>query len=112
MHEFSLCLQIVKLVKAAVREKQKRITTVRLVIGELVAIDIESLIFWFPVVCQKNFLKGVALEITMEKALGQCRQCQQEFSLKHLYDACPGCRAYDIEVLAGKSFFVSNIEVM
>jgi Zn finger protein HypA/HybF involved in hydrogenase expression len=41
----------------------------------------------------------------------RCRQCGMEFSPDGMDWTCPGCEAYAGDVIAGREFYVDNIEI-
>jgi hydrogenase nickel incorporation protein HypA/HybF len=111
MHEFSLCEGIVKQVSIANNQRLDNVATINLTIGKLAGVDVESLLFWYPVVAKK-FNCSAILHVDEPDGLVVCNQCSNRFTLINFYDPCPKCGAFaDYEIVQGKELLVKSFEL-
>jgi hydrogenase nickel incorporation protein HypA/HybF len=89
----------------------RRVLAVVLEIGELSNIMPESLEFCFDACTRDTLLDGARLEIVRIPGRGRCASCAGEFPLKALYDPCPACGGYGVEIVAGEEMTVKELEV-
>ena len=112
MHEMSLAEGIVQLVEDAVRaEGCARVRAVWLEIGQLAAVEKESLCFCFDAVTRDTVLDGARLEIIETPGQGWCMKCEGNVAVTALYEACPVCGSYQIQVTGGDEMRVKELEV-
>lgn len=112
MHEMSLAESIRRIVDEA-REKNpfERVKTVVLALGELAAVEPESLRFCFDAVMKDGPAEGAELRIEQVPGQGWCRACASSMVLHALYEPCPACGAYGVEVTGGNRMQVLELEV-
>lgn len=96
---------------AAQQQGFTRVKTVWLEIGQLACVEQESLRFGFDVVTRGSIAEQARLEIIEAAGQGWCGKCAQNFPLTALYEACPECGSYDIEVTGGDGMRVKELEV-
>lgn len=111
MHEFSLCQSISRIIDEAIVDRDVKVRKVVLAIGDLAGVDVDSLLFWFPVACKDKIYADVLVEVAPVQADMRCLNCHQVSELKTLYDACPHCQSYEREIISGREMYVKNIEV-
>ena len=112
MHEMSLAEGIVQLVEDAVRaEGCARVRAVWLDIGQLAVVERESLRFCFDVVTRDTVAEGARLEIIETPGQGWCMKCEGNVKVAALYEACPVCGSYQIQVTGGDEMRVRELEV-
>lgn len=112
MHEFSLCEGIIKQVSRANAGVLDNVSQIKIEIGKLSGVDLESLVFWFPVVAEKLACGQVQLEVTEIEGSALCTKCNQQFFLTNLYDACPHCKTYgDYQILQGRELLVKSFSL-
>ncbi|WP_273120733.1 hydrogenase maturation nickel metallochaperone HypA [Ferrovum myxofaciens] len=112
MHEMSLAEGIVQLVEDVVRaEGCVRVQAVWLEIGQLAAVEKEALRFCFDVVTRDTVVKGARLEIIEMPGQGWCMKCEDNVAVTALYEACPVCGSYQIQVTGGDEMRVKELEV-
>jgi hydrogenase nickel incorporation protein HypA/HybF len=112
MHEMSLAESIVQLVEESVRADG--CTTVKgvwLEIGQLAAVEKEALRFCFDVVTRGSVAEGARLEIIETPGQGWCMKCEGNVPVTTLYDPCPRCGSYQIQVTGGNEMRVKELEV-
>ncbi|MCF6765678.1 hydrogenase maturation nickel metallochaperone HypA [Thiotrichales bacterium 19S3-7] len=111
MHEFSICQSIIQIVSNQLETESPKVEKIILTIGQLAAIDTESLKFWFPVAARNTKVDSAELDISISKGRAKCQTCKQKFDLEKLYQACTFCHSYDREVLSGMEMLVNKIQL-
>lgn len=112
MHEMSLAEGIRQIVEEAGRSRGfARVRTVVLEMGQLAAVEPESLRFCFDVVMEGGLGQGAALQIDWVRGCGWCPQCEASVDIAGLYDACPLCGGYRVRVTGGNEMRVKALEV-
>jgi hydrogenase nickel incorporation protein HypA/HybF len=112
MHEMSLAEGIVQLVEDAARaDGCTKVTAVWLEIGQLAAVEKESLRFCFDAVTHGSIAEGARLEIIVTPGQGWCMKCEGNVAVTALYDPCPVCGSYQIQVTGGSEMRVKEFEV-
>lgn len=112
MHEFSLCEGILKQVAKANQNNLNNVTKINIIIGKLAGVDLQSLLFWFPVVLKKRCLHEIVIEV--EEPIGKaiCKSCNHTFEIINLYDPCPTCNTFgDYEITSGRELLVKSFEL-
>ena len=112
MHELAVTQSILDIVvKEAEKANASRITDVRLVIGDFAAIVDDSVRFYFDFVSQGTLAEGSTLSFRRIAARLRCRVCSTEFAPQDQDWNCPSCGAVAGEVIAGREFYIEDIEV-
>ncbi len=90
----------------------QRILAVNLVIGDLTGFVDESIQFYFDFMTRDTVAEGAQLNFERVAARVQCHNCGAEYTPpdSRLW-ACPDCEALGCEVIAGREFSVSSIEI-
>jgi len=109
MHELSLTQAIVEAV--AERMGEARISCVRLEIGKLSGVVVDSIRFCFDLVAEGTTLAGARLEIDEPCGFAQCRDCAAEFAVDDPIVLCPGCGSADVAVRSGRDLLIKSVEV-
>ena len=108
MHELSLTQNIVETITD--RLGDRRVVSVRLVIGKLSGVVVDSIRFCFDVVVADTPLAGARLEVEEPGGRARCRDCGVEFASDDPILLCP-CGSADVEVLAGDELLIKAVEV-
>ncbi len=112
MHEMSLAEGVLQLIEDAAREQHfARVTMVCLEIGALSSVERESLAFCFDAVTRSSIAEGACLEILEVPGSGWCLPCGRAVAMAELYDACPHCGGYQVQVTGGTEMRVKELEV-
>lgn len=112
MHEMSLAEGIVQLVEdAALAEGCVKVKAVWLEIGQLAVVEKEALRFCFDAVTRDTVAEGARLEIIETPGQGRCMKCEANIAVTTLYEACPVCGGYQIQVTGGDAMRVKELEV-
>lgn len=112
MHEMSLAEGILKVMEdVAPREGFSRVRAVRLAVGRLAGIEVESLRFCFDAVVHESIAEGARLYIIDAPGGGWCMDCGKEVEIAALYDACPVCGNYRVQATKGLDMRIIDLEV-
>ena len=112
MHEMSLAEGIVQLVEDAARDDgSTKVKAVWLEIGRLAAVEKEALRFCFDAVTRDTIAEGARLEIIEMPGRGWCMKCEGNVAVSALYEPCPVCGSYQIQVTGGNEMRVKEFEV-
>ncbi|MFA5371264.1 MAG: hydrogenase maturation nickel metallochaperone HypA [Sideroxydans sp.] len=112
MHEMSLAGSALQIIEDAARTQSfKRVRKVWLEIGELSCVEKEAMRFCFDTVVKDSIADGAQLEIVETAGRGRCTQCGNETQIATLYEVCPQCGGYGMQVIAGDAMRVKELEV-
>lgn len=112
MHEMSLAESALQIIKDEARKQGfMRVRTVWLEIGQLSCVESEAMRFCFDTVIRDSVADGARLEIVETPGLGRCAQCGSESHIAALYEACPQCGSYAMQVISGDAMRVKELEV-
>lgn len=109
MHELSLTQAVVDAV--AERFGGTAVVAVRLEIGKLSGVVVDSIRFCFDLVAEGTTLAGARLEIVEPGGRGHCRQCAATFDLDDPFVLCPPCGSANVEVLSGRELRILSVEL-
>lgn len=112
MHEVSLCQSILAILqeKGAALEA-KKIVSVRLEAGSLVAVEPDIMQLAFRAVSKGSLAEGAKLMIEEQQAMGYCANCQQETAIQNYFDGCPLCGQYGLTITQGETLTVLSMEI-
>ena len=108
MHEMSITQSIVDAV--ADRLPDARVVGVRLEIGTLAGVVVDSVRFCFDLVTEGTNLEGARLEISEPPGLCSCRVCGVNFEPSGPIAICP-CGSAEVTVLAGQDLKITSVQV-
>ena len=112
MHEMSLAESVLQLIEdAARRDRFNKVRTVWLEIGQLSGVEPEALAFCFDAVTLSTLAEGARLEIITLPGQGWCQACAKTAPMTEVFDACPHCGSYPLQVTAGTDMRVKELEV-
>jgi hydrogenase nickel incorporation protein HypA/HybF len=112
MHEMSLAMSVLRIVEEAARgHTGAQVTSVRLEIGALAAVECEALRFCFDAVTRCSIAERARLEIIRTPGLGFCLACEQEVPVSELPASCPSCGRYQVQATAGTQMRVKDFEI-
>jgi len=134
MHEWALAEAVVTTaVKEGEKAKLKKITKIKVVIGELQQIDKELFksLLQDIIHLEDSKVREAKVEVEFEEAVLKCRVCGHELSfsksrkklsseeaemihfipeMAHVYLRCPKCGSPDFEVEKGRGVWIESIE--
>jgi hydrogenase nickel incorporation protein HypA/HybF len=113
MHELTIAENLLLLVEeTARRESAQQVSVIVVAIGELSAIEVDSLIFAFDIVKRGSVAAAARLDIVAVAGIGQCRRCRVEVPMPTLYSACPSCGGNELDILSGRELRVREIQLV
>ena len=95
----------------AAKENAKVVSELDLLIGTLAGIEFESLEFALEVCKKGTIMQNAKIIINKVKAKAKCMDCNSEFEVVNLFDACPSCQSYSTQLLCGKEMQVKSLLV-
>lgn len=114
MHEVSLVLGMVDELSRIARENNaEKITLVKLKIGKMSGIVIESLKFAFDTIKLEHPLLSRANIVIHEVPLiYQCNDCGNTFETDDIYfPSCSKCKLYNLKLISGEEQHIEHVEV-
>lgn len=112
MHELWLCQSILEIIKKNIENKHGiRVKKVILEIGQLAAVQKDSLLFSFGIASQGTVAENAVLQIIDIPAEALCASCKKVVPLQHYYDACLECGTHSLTILRGEEFKVQSMVV-
>lgn len=112
MHEMSLAEGIIQLLEDQSKAQNfSRVKQVWLEIGQLASVDADALLFSLEIVCRDTLADGAAFHLLTPPGQGWCLQCSQTVELPTLYQGCPLCGSYQMQVTGGDSMRVTELQV-
>ncbi len=110
MHEMSIAVAIQEQVLSIAQQNNlKRVTHVRLRMGELRLIVPEALEAAWQAASEGTAAEGAALEMIEVAARGRCRKCGHEYRPEWPIYLCPQCDQASIDLLAGEELLLEEI---
>jgi hydrogenase nickel incorporation protein HypA/HybF len=112
MHEMGIANSILEAVASEMRRHpETRATKVGVRIGELTAVDAESLRFCFEALSRDTDLEGLQLEIELCPRHHRCDPCGQTFAVRDYDFACPQCGTMETKYVSGDELELAYVEV-
>jgi hydrogenase nickel incorporation protein HypA/HybF len=111
MHEFSIASNIMDIVaKTAQDNGISSVAKVKIKVGELRSVLVDSLLFAFKVCSEGTVAEGGVLDIDEVPTACMCAGCKKEFHPEEFHFLCPYCGGTDISITAGEELFIESIE--
>jgi hydrogenase nickel incorporation protein HypA/HybF len=134
MHEWALAESILTAaVEESKKEKMKRITEIKIALGELQQIENDIFKFALDEIIkeQGGILKNVKIIIKTEKSILRCKNCETRWSFSEIkkkinedesesihfipeaafvHTRCPKCVSPDFEIIAGRGVSITQIK--
>jgi len=112
MHELSIAQEILGIVYQYIPEpKKNHIKSVRVKVGKMSNILIDSLTFCFDAITQDTPLMGAKLEIIEVPVSINCNNCNKTSEIEPPVFACPKCGNNQIKIIDGTEMRVDEIEI-
>ena len=112
MHEMAVTQSILEIaIEHARQAGASRITQINLVVGELSGVVDDAVQFYFDFLSQDTIAQQAQLAFDRRPATYRCRECEKTFHPQGFDWECPSCGALDFEILSGREFEVSSIEI-
>jgi hydrogenase nickel incorporation protein HypA/HybF len=111
MHELSIASNLIDIVKQATEGQEvSRVTSLRIVMGEMSMVVPEALEFAFEVVSRGTVAEDAQLDFVQKPLRCRCLDCGKESAIEAYLFRCPQCESPKIEIVSGKEFFLESIE--
>ncbi len=112
MHELSIAQNIVEIVERNLPPGDHRtVRVVRLTVGEMAGVVVDSLEFCFNAITAGTYLDGTALEIVHIPIAASCEACGKAFAVQDSMFRCPDCGSLNVVLTAGQELQVKEIEL-
>ena len=112
MHEMGIANSILEAVATEVRRHPgSRASKVGVLIGELAAIDADSLRFCFDALSRDTDLEGLQLQIEFCPRRHCCDPCRETFDVHDYEFACPKCGNMQTKFVTGDQLELAYLEV-
>jgi hydrogenase nickel incorporation protein HypA/HybF len=108
MHELSIAESVLDTVTARTGDREVR--EIRLEIGKLSGVSVDSLRFCFELAAAGTALERAALDIVEPSGRARCGSCGEEFLIDDRILLC-ACGSSDVRVLAGEELRILSVEV-
>jgi hydrogenase nickel incorporation protein HypA/HybF len=112
MHEFSLAIEVIELVR---REAEKHnahlIREITIEVGDLSGVEADSFETAMDLLVKDTFPEEVRIHIIRIPGTGRCNSCDLEFEMNHRLDTCPKCRSFPSGITGGEEFRVQSLLV-
>jgi hydrogenase nickel incorporation protein HypA/HybF len=109
MHELAIAGHVVDI--AARHAAGRQVTKVYLKVGHLRQVVPSALTFSFELVAQATPVEGADLILEEVAAVGRCRECDTETTLKTFPFLCKVCGTMNLEITQGEELYVESLEM-
>lgn len=113
MHEMSITISMLDIVKEHMEKVSGReLKALKVRVGELTAVEPESLKFCFEVATTGTPFEGARLDIEEVPLMGRCSECSEVFSMGgSLFAYCPECQSGAVMKISGSELDIVSMEV-
>ena len=115
MHELSVTNSILEtVIKHAEANRAKRVTKIRIAVGELSDLNGEWIQKYFDYVSDDSIAAGASIEVTRTPPGFSCHDCDTEFDVDFSKESavhCPGCGGTNCTLERGREFFIDDMEI-
>jgi hydrogenase nickel incorporation protein HypA/HybF len=112
MHELSIVMSIVDIAQQqAAAANAHAIEEIEMDIGCLSTIEMNAFEFAWRQGIKQTILQNAIKKINRIKGKANCTDCDTEFALENVYDACPVCGGHFIHITQGKELRVKSLVV-
>lgn len=108
MHELAIARGILDIALQEARDR--RISAISLVIGELSCVAVDPVRFCLEVIAAGTLAEGAAVVVVKIPAAFRCRRCATEFG-DDRQGSCPSCGSQGGQLVHGRECYVDSIEV-
>ncbi|OQO89847.1 hydrogenase maturation nickel metallochaperone HypA [Saccharomonospora piscinae] len=108
MHELSITQSVVDAVVD--HTGGARVLTVRLEVGALAGVEVDSVRFCFDAVTRGTPCEGAELVVDHVPGTGRCGECGADVRLSSFLDGC-ACGSADVAVYSGQQLRIRDVEV-
>ena len=113
MHEMSLAESMLQIVEdSATTQGFTQVRTIWVEVGSMAGVEVSALQFCFEAVARNTIAQDAHLEIIAIAASGYCRQCQHSSPVQSLFDPCPLCGGYTLQLTSGTELRIKELDVV
>lgn len=110
MHERSIVNSLIELATEEANARHLgKIREIQLEIGEFSGVEPQLVATAFYEMAPDYWPDQVTLQVEVAPLSALCRQCHQEFRVKHFHFICPHCDSCDVRVTSGEEIRLMNI---
>ncbi len=111
MHEMGITQGILaSSFEAAENAGAKRITEIRITVGDLTEIQDFALQFAFEALTPGTMAEGATLTVTHLEPRSLCNECGLEYEHDRFTMVCPSCSAFNVSLLQGRELTIDSLE--
>jgi len=112
VHELGIAQSILDIARDHLpREGRGAVEVVRIRVGRMAGVVVESLVFCFEALVPGTPLEGARLEVEEVPVRLRCRGCGEELITPTLVLSCPACGSPETTLLSGTELQVLEIEL-
>ena len=112
MHELAVSQQVLDVVLShAGKAQATRVNRIELVVGEMTGFVNDAVQLCFASLSQGTIAEEAELVFERIPVRIRYRRCEAEFAPDDMDWTCPVCEAFAGDVIAGREFYVDNIEI-
>lgn len=112
MHELSLAGGILRVLEQTrERDPFERVTHLRLEVGALAGVEIESLRFALHAIAANTLLAGARIDIDQPPGSAWCLPCGRSVAITSRLDTCPHCGGHQLQSTGGTELRVVDMQV-
>ena len=112
MHEMSIAEGIVDIALDTLRSNEGTVIhSVQLDLGLMSGVEPDALLFCFDSVTKGTSAENATLQINIIPIVGQCLDCDQQFSVEQYKFVCPHCGSHTVLTVSGRELQVTSIDM-
>jgi hydrogenase nickel incorporation protein HypA/HybF len=112
MHELSIVMSIIDIAQQqATKASAAIVEEIEMDIGCLSTIEMNAFEFAWQQAVKETILENAVKKINRIVGKGKCLDCETVFLLENVYDACPECNSYLVDIMEGKELRVKSLVV-
>lgn len=111
MHELSLCQALIAKVEEIARERNARVSEVRVAIGPLSGVEPRLLSQAFPLACAGTLAEGSRLAVEQPELRVRCHDCDSESTVDPNRLLCGVCGSWRTDLTSGDEMMLLRVEL-
>ena len=112
MHEGTIAREIIRTAKEeALKAGMEKISTIKVVIGEMHAVVEDALLFLFDLMKkEEEGMEDTILSVEKKPVVVRCKKCGNEFRPEEPIFICPSCGSMETELISGDEMYIESME--
>ena len=112
MHELPVTQSLLEIaIRHAQSSNAKRIISLNIVVGQLATIVDDSVQFYWDLIAEDTIAQGAQLNFCRIPIELLCQDCNRRYTPGAEDFSCPDCLGTNVQIVAGKEFYLESIEV-